>query len=97
MTLLSRITTRKNRRLAVCLAMLGLLLATAAIESWHHHDSSSAAPCQICHVAHAPVLPAAAVTQLPAPAKSFMRPRTLIEAQSLTPIRLDAPPRAPPL
>src|ERR1700683_1302873 len=87
---------RKRGRFAICIALLGLLLATSAVESWHHHDSVSSSPCQICHVVNAPVLPTAAVTELPVPAVSCWIAPSLRPLQSPGASRLLASPRAPP-
>jgi hypothetical protein len=52
----TRMLSRKSS-LAVALALAGLLLfITAATVVGHHHDGADRAACQICHVAHSPVV-----------------------------------------
>jgi hypothetical protein len=55
-----------QRALLAVLALLTLLFATSAGDLWHHHDIASRT-CQVCHVAHMPLLARAPGVMLSAP------------------------------
>jgi hypothetical protein len=91
------IKLESGRRFVVCWMLIGLLLSTSALEFLHHHDAaSSTTPCQICHVVHAPVLPAVAVTQLPVPVVSCWTAVVEQPIQNIGLVSALASPRAPP-
>jgi hypothetical protein len=82
---------------AVALALAGLLLfITAATVVGHNHDGADSAACQVCHIAHSPVVQTAvqaAIAQpeftsalaLPAPYISFSDPILSSEASRAPP------------
>jgi uncharacterized membrane protein len=55
-----------QRALLAVFALLTLLLTTGAGDLWHHHDIASRT-CQVCHVAHMPLLARAPGVMLSAP------------------------------
>jgi hypothetical protein len=85
-----------TRRLTVCIAVLALLLITTGSGLWHHHDSASSTPCQVCHVGHLPTLPAATAVPVPRPvliARSVPFELLTVYVESVAQY---GPPRAPP-
>jgi len=55
------------RCFTVPLALLALLAVVMLLGSvWHHHEGSSEASCQICHVSHQPVEPLLVTHRAPA-------------------------------
>ena len=87
----------KTRRACVVLFTLAaFLFATTTSAVWHHHDQASESSCQICHVAHLPVLPMAACMALPEPmAIASAVPAGVLDPY-FEPVAQYSPPRAPP-
>jgi hypothetical protein len=87
---------KTRRLLLVSCALAALLSATTVSAIWHHHNEATASGCQICHIAHLPVLPAAACVALPEP----IIIASAISAGALDPyfepVAQYSPPRAPP-
>ena len=81
---------------AFAAALLAVLPVAIGASFWHTDAPGTDATCQICHVAHMPVLLGTATSVEAAPkAVAWVEPG---QAQSLlsAPTGLDSPPRAPP-
>jgi hypothetical protein len=84
-------------RFAALTAALAAILPVAIGASfWHTDASGSEATCQICHVAHMPVLPGMAASVQAAPKVVAWVVLAEVQASHSTPAGLDSPPRAPP-
>jgi len=75
--------------------LAALLLATTTNAIWHHHDAT-ASSCQICHIAHLLVLPAAACLALPEPISITSTVPAGVLDPYVEPIAQSSSPRAPP-
>jgi hypothetical protein len=81
---------------ALAAALVAILPVAIGASFWHTDAPGSEATCQICHVAHMPVLPGIATSVQAAPkVVAWIEPaRTQISHSA--PTGLDSPPRAPP-
>jgi hypothetical protein len=77
-------------------AVMAILPVAIGASYWHTDAPGSEATCQICHVAHMPVLPGTA-TNVEAASKVVAKVAPAEEQVShCAPTGLDSPPRAPP-
>jgi hypothetical protein len=77
-------------------ALVAILPVAIGASFWHTDAPGSEAACQICHVAHMPVLPGAATTVLIAPEIIAWVAPAASRISHSAPAGLDSPPRAPP-
>ena len=81
---------------ALAAALLAILPVAIGASFWHTDAPGSEASCQICHVAHMPVLPGILTSFQAAPkAVAWVEPAQAQISHS-APAGLDSPPRAPP-
>jgi hypothetical protein len=82
--------------LALVTALLAILPLAIGASFWHTDSPGSEAACQICHVAHMPVLLGATVgVQAALKTMSWVNPSGT-QVPYTAPAGLDSPPRAPP-
>jgi hypothetical protein len=81
---------------ALAAALVAILPVAIGASFWHTDAPGSEATCQICHVAHMPVLPGTATGVQAAPnVVAWVEPAEAQISHS-APAGLDSPPRAPP-
>jgi hypothetical protein len=86
------------RCLVVPVALLALLLVAMTLGSvWHHHDGSSDATCQICHLSHQPIERPLANDRAPVLALLGTAQEPQDTGLAPTPIVPRVPARAPPI
>jgi hypothetical protein len=83
-------------RAALTVALLAILPVAIGASFWHTDSPGSETTCQICHVAHMPVLPGAATSILTAPKIVAWVAPAAARVSDSAPVGLDSPPRAPP-
>jgi hypothetical protein len=81
---------------ALTAALLALLPMAIGASFWHTDTIGSEATCQICHVAHMPVLPGTATGVQAAPKVVAWIAPAEDQVSHSAPTSLDSPPRAPP-
>ena len=92
----SRDSLRWLRLAALAAALAAILPVAIGASFWHTDAPGSEATCQICHVAHMPVLPGIATGVQAAPkVVAWVEPVRPQISHSAT-AGLDSPPRAPP-
>ena len=77
-------------------ALVAILSVAVGAAFWHTDAPGSEATCQICHVAHMPVLPGTATTFQAAPKVVVWVVPAETQGSHPIPPGLDTPPRAPP-
>jgi hypothetical protein len=81
---------------ALAAALLAILPVAIGASFWHTDAPGSEATCQICHVAHMPVLPGTATSVQAAPKVVAWVELAQAQISHSAPAGLDSPPRAPP-
>jgi hypothetical protein len=81
---------------SACLG-LAVLLFPSSSELWHHHqDLASSASCTVCHVLHAPIIPAQVVVHVAIPGGIGQPAPVVAPVHELGPVADQASPRASP-
>jgi hypothetical protein len=73
-----------------------MFIVAVGASYWHKDAPGSEASCSICHVSHMPVLPGSVVIVQAAPKLLAWVVPAQSQVADSAPVRLDAPPRAPP-
>jgi hypothetical protein len=81
---------------AFAAALLAVLPVAIGASFWHTDAPGTDATCQICHVAHMPVLPGTATSVQAAPKVVAWVTPAEAHTSHFAPVGLDSPPRAPP-
>jgi len=85
-----------RRAFVASFTLAAFLFATTTSAILHHHNEASAPGCQICHIAHLPLLPTAACVTIPEPiAIASAVPAGVLDPY-FEPVAQYSPPRAPP-